>query len=44
LLQARQQAAALAANELAERITLLLSAGGSFDPNTQIAQQDQPHE
>lgn len=32
LLQARQQMAALAANSLAQRITLLLSVGGGFEP------------
>lgn len=34
LLQARQQMAALAANSLAQRITLLLSVGGGFEPET----------
>jgi len=36
LLQARQQEAALVANEAAQRITLMLSVGGGFNPDTNV--------
>ena len=36
LLQARQQTAAIIANEAAQRITLMLSVGGGFNPDTNV--------
>jgi NodT family efflux transporter outer membrane factor (OMF) lipoprotein len=42
LLQARQQMAALVADAAIQRVTLLLSVGGGFNPpDTKIAKQDQ---
>ena len=42
VLQARQQAAGIAADATAQRVTLLLAAGGAFrdDIKTDIAKQD----
>lgn len=48
LLQARQQLAGVVADSAKQRITLLLTVGGGFQPsdadNTQIAQQDNRHD
>ncbi len=40
LLQARQQMAALMAQSAAQRVTLLLSVGGGFNPEPDIAKQE----
>jgi len=46
LLQARQELAGVAAEGLKQRITLLLTVGGGFEPNatTEIATQDTRHD